>query len=149
MIDAIAALQQIPAANVQDTPKFDKIDYAAEPLHQPSAAQATDFARAASVPLVSEMQAAPPPSADGLSHQIGRQMDALIAHLKGPESAKGSDAAATLEGGTKKEVGLDKDRMAAAVSQMERAYMFAIETTMASRGSTESIKIFNTLLKGQ
>ena len=42
-----------------------------------------------------------------------------------------------------------RDAMAAAVSQMERAYMFAIETTMASRGSTESTKIFNTLLKGQ
>lgn len=36
-----------------------------------------------------------------------------------------------------------------AVSQLQGVYTFAIETTLASRGSTESTKIFNTLLKGQ
>ena len=36
-----------------------------------------------------------------------------------------------------------------AMQSMQSAYAFAIETTMASRGSTETTKIFNTLLKGQ
>lgn len=39
--------------------------------------------------------------------------------------------------------------MEQAVSGMQDAYVFAIQTTMASRGSTETTKIFNTLLKGQ
>ena len=36
-----------------------------------------------------------------------------------------------------------------ALESMQGAYALAIETTMASRGSTETTKIFNTLLKGQ
>lgn len=45
----------------------------------------------------------------------------------------------------------DADRAAvdANIAQMEHAYVFAIEATLASRGSTEATKIFNTLLKGQ
>lgn len=39
--------------------------------------------------------------------------------------------------------------MADAVAGMQGAYAFAIETTLASRGSTELTKVFNTLLKGQ
>ena len=39
--------------------------------------------------------------------------------------------------------------MNGAVAAMEHAYFFAIETSIASRGSTEMTKIFNTLLKGQ
>ena len=39
--------------------------------------------------------------------------------------------------------------MAEAVGNLQGAYQFAIETTLASRGSTELTKVFNTLLKGQ
>ncbi|MGI4793817.1 MAG: hypothetical protein ACRYG8_06980 [Janthinobacterium lividum] len=39
--------------------------------------------------------------------------------------------------------------MAEAVSGLQGAYVFAIQATLVSRGSTEGTKILNTLLKGQ
>nr|WP_298797137.1 hypothetical protein [uncultured Acetobacter sp.] len=43
----------------------------------------------------------------------------------------------------------DPANAAQLVSQIQATYTFAIETTLVSKGSTETTKIFNTLLKGQ
>ena len=106
-----------------------------------------------------------PPSSDSLTNRLAHQADALSRYVGGLQdqlghaipSANGSasaDAAAEPrvigpDGAHKGGVTDGAADMRGAVSQMERAYVFAIETTMASRGSTESTKIFNTLLKGQ
>lgn len=39
--------------------------------------------------------------------------------------------------------------MQQAIAQLDHAYLFAVQTTLASHGSTETTKIFNTLMKGQ
>ncbi|MGF1276552.1 hypothetical protein [Acetobacter pasteurianus] len=43
----------------------------------------------------------------------------------------------------------DPANAAELVAQIQATYTFAIETTLVSKGSTETTKIFNTLLKGQ
>lgn len=43
----------------------------------------------------------------------------------------------------------DPANAAQLVAQIQATYTFAIETTLVSKGSTETTKIFNTLLKGQ
>ena len=107
------------------------IDLSAGPVQQPSAADALDFSNVANGTLAHEVTALPP-SSDGLSIRIGKQLEELGSHLKLHPDAEPSG-----------------DAVADGLKAMERAYIFAIEATMASRGSTESTKIFNTLLKGQ
>jgi len=149
MIEAVAvppiAAQGPAATGVPGSTGAPQVDLPAEPLQRPSAAQADEFARASGTAELHDVQATPPSSDGGLAGRIARQADALASQLKMPAAA-GQPATADVqhEGGLS-----SKDTMNAAVSQMERAYMFAIETTMASRGSTETTKIFNTLLKGQ
>ncbi|KXV69386.1 hypothetical protein AD951_06880 [Acetobacter malorum] len=47
------------------------------------------------------------------------------------------------------DVASDPANAAQLVAQIQATYTFAIETTLVSKGSTETTKIFNTLLKGQ
>lgn len=124
------------------------LDLMAAPHAAPSAAQASDFARAALDGPVRETSASLPPVSGGWASRVLHQVETLTGHLAMP-GATASPAAAAPAGAEPGAVASGRDAMSAAVSQMERAYMFAIETTMASRGSTESTKIFNTLLKGQ
>ena len=149
-IEAIAGAQQSAAIQGPGSGGPQTIDLPTEALQQPSGAHAVDFARAIAGAPSQEVQAAPPASADGWVDRIAHQADALASHLKMPPTdGQSPEAASAAAADAPHAAGFDKDTMAAAVSQMERAYMFAIETTMASRGSTESTKIFNTLLKGQ
>jgi hypothetical protein len=76
--------------------------------------------------------------------KIATQVDFLAKHLDAPQLPDKTAGDLGPHNGTSA-----KEEMSAAISQMEHAYMFAIETTLTSRGSTESTKIFNTLLKGQ
>ena len=118
------------------------IDLPATALQQPTSGQAQDFARAVATPM--DVQAARPAAGGGLVERIAQQASALAQHVQSPlatpASARGDAAAPS---------GKAEDISAAMISQMEHAYMVAIETTLASRGSTESTKVFNTLLKGQ
>lgn len=124
-----------------------QVELMAQPAPQPSAAAAADFAdaaRAAASPA--EVLALPPMRAETWGGPLVHRLETAMAHMKMPEAGTGGrtpDAAGPLP------TTFDKQTMDAAVAQMERAYMFAVETTMASRGSTETTKIFNTLLKGQ
>ncbi len=116
----------------------------------PTSQDQADFARAAAQSRPVEVPSSFSPSSDGLGASLAHQVDQLAHHLAsftgdaGP-AASGSNAAPA----GKAPATLTPAETGGAVAQMEQAYMFAIETTMASRGSTESTKIFNTLLKGQ
>lgn len=162
MIEAISAVGQSPSLDVNSAPASQTVDLGGTAFQQPTAVEVADFARAAAFRPIEEVRAAQPASADGLSSRLARQADALSAHLKTLDPTSQTSGASTAssdlaprEGGPSsadpavKSTGSEKEKMNQAVSQMERAYMFAIETTMASRGSTEATKIFNTLLKGQ
>ena len=149
MIEAITGPQQIAVAQDPSAPATQDVALPDGPLQQPSGIQAAEFGRATAAAPVREVNAVPAPSTPGWTGGVAHQMDLLASHLKvldaghePPESTSFAKRPHTSETN-------GKEAMAEAVSQMERAYMFAIETTMASRGSTETTKILNTLLKGQ
>ena len=111
--------------------------------------EASAFVQAlgASVP---EVQAAAVPDAGALSSQLASGMQDLSVRLAGwqrSHAAPGAQApsAASPAGSSPSLTKAMED----AVAGMQGAYAFAIETTLASRGSTELTKVFNTLLKGQ
>jgi hypothetical protein len=145
MIEAIAAIGSLPKA-VGDVTQAGPEAVA---LHQPSQAEAADFAHAVGNSPFVEINAAPSAGSDNLSARLAAQANQLSAHLQalGPSAAQGDATAAHAAGSHP--LADARSTMGDAVAQIERAYMFAIETTMASRGSTETTKIFNTLLKGQ
>ncbi|WP_131115249.1 hypothetical protein [Lichenihabitans psoromatis] len=153
MIEAIAAVQQLAAAKDPVPAGVQSVDVSSQAVQRPNATEAADFAEAAGR-TAHEVPAAAPSSTDSLATRLAHQADAMASRLKIPEgfgqAAKTTQPEAPVAANDSMHTpGFDKENMTAAVSQMERAYMFAIETTMASRGSTESTKIFNTLLKGQ
>ncbi len=115
----------------------------------PTAQDGAEFARAAaqSTPVQGapmDMPAAMPQPADGIGGTLMRQVEQMTRHMSGLQ-----DGMAPRPSAAPGTAGFDHADMDKAVAQIEHAYTFAIETTMASRGSTESTKIFNTLLKGQ
>ncbi len=149
MIEAVVGLQSAPVVEHIHSPTTQEADSADAPLQQPTATEAADFVRATAAARVRELNAAIAPSDVGWTGGVAHQMESLASHLKAlGANHKPADSAASAEPPAAPEVN-SKDLMADAVAQMERAYMLAIETTMASRGSTEATKIFNTLLKGQ
>lgn len=144
-VEAVGAHQPQAAASKPALDAGRSVDLMATPPAPPSAAQASDFARATLDATVREVPASLPPVSGSWAGRILHQVETLAGHLAMP----GEPAAAMPGVAGPGDAVSNRDAMSAAVSQMERAYMFAIETTMASRGSTESTKIFNTLLKGQ
>jgi hypothetical protein len=149
VVEAITGLQQIAVAQDPGSPASQDVSLLDGPLQQPSGIQAAEFDRATAVAPVREVNAAPAPSAPGLSGGVAHQMDMLASHLRGLDAAHEPSESTSFAKRPHTSETNGKEAMAEAVSRMERAYMFAIETTMASRGSTETTKIFNTLLKGQ
>ena len=116
----------------------------------PTSQDQADFARAAAQSRPVEVPSSVSPSSDGLGASLAHQVDQLAQHLASFTGEAGAAAAGANAAPAGKAVAtLTPAETSGAVAQMEQAYMFAIETTMASRGSTESTKIFNTLLKGQ
>ena len=123
------------------------VELMAQPAPPPSAADATHFADAARlVASPAEVRALPPARTEPWGGPLVHRLETAMAEMKTPEAGAGSRGPETAGPAR---TALDRDATTAAVAQMERAYMFAIETTMASRGSTETTKICNTLLKGQ
>lgn len=120
----------------------------ADPVMQtPTAQQASDFAHAIATSAPDQLSAPLPAEATRLSTSISDNVNAFVRHVQSVgqlpqvgEHAPGSSSS-----------GLSEVRQTVdeSMSTMRSAYAFAIETTMASRGSTETTKIFNTLLKGQ
>ena len=157
--DTVAPLQALgPASPIATSHPADIqiVDLASRPAAPASAQDAAAFSRAvqASEPSAGatasiEAQAALPPSADSLSSRLAKQADALSRQLSSMQAGLNPTPQATPAAGGPAPTAFDKAETDGAVAQMEHAYMFAIETTLASRGSTESTKIFNTLLKGQ
>ncbi len=153
MIIPFSALQAAtaPGASLEGgrSPLVQIADRAQIPTSQDGEA----FARAAAQTSPADVQSSLPSSSDGIGGTLVHQVEQMARHL----SSLASDAPAPANAGSgggggvagAKPPGMDRADTSAAVAQIERAYMFAIETTMASRGSTESTKIFNTLLKGQ
>ena len=170
-IDAVQTLAAQPGASGTGVPSLQFVDLAAQTVEQPTMQDTAAFARAvqAQSPALAvsptEAQALPPPSGDSLGSRLAHQADALSHYVGGLQAQFGQ---ATPPGGGPASMGAAQEAkptgadgahgsgltdgaatMSGAVAEMERAYMFAIQATMASRGSTESTKIFNTLLKGQ
>ena len=164
-VSAVQALESAPSVAGNNAPNIQVADLALQPPGQVSAQDAAAFSRAIQVqdqvPGVAaptDVQAALPPSADSLSSRLAKQADALSHRLSSmqaqlspaPDSTQTGPAADQgASAGNPALMDSHKAEIDGAVAQMEHAYMFAIETTMASHGSTESTKIFNTLLKGQ
>ena len=115
----------------------------------PSGVDQVAFERAAAA--VQEVQAAPAADAATLGSQIASGVEALSQRLAGwqkTHAAAASPLAATPGPSGGGAPSLTK-AMEDAVAGMQGAYVFAIEATLASHGSTEMSKVFNTLLKGQ
>ncbi len=124
---------------------------AGAPTAHESAAFAHAVADTAPVQTVAAEQAVAPlpsqPSGEALSTTLGHGFDAFAKQV---QTAGHSAGAAVTDGPAFKASSADfKQVVGDAMQSMQGAYAFAIETTMASRGSTETTKIFNTLLKGQ
>ena len=123
---------------------------------QPPAVEVAKFERAAALP---EVEAVPHQAGDALSARLAHQIDSLSAHLQAPPPLlqnqalenPAQDRADPKTAGNPSQAGhsTDREKTQQAVVEMDRVYMFAIETMLASRGSTETTKIFNVLLRGQ
>lgn len=106
------------------------------------------FERAAAP--VQEVQAAPAADATTLGGHVASGVEALSQRLAGWQKAHAAAASlpAAAPGPSGGVPSLTR-AMEDAVAGMQGAYVFAIEATLASHGSTEMSKVFNTLLKGQ
>jgi hypothetical protein len=152
MIEAIVGLQQ--ALPVKDNFILTKVEVTSEPPAQPSAVEAADFARAAASTRVIEVHAASASSVPSLVDGLSQQVDGLVARMKklkdGPDSGHEKSDRGHETGENIGKPGLLAGRtMDDAIENMGRAYVFAVEATMASHGATEATRTFNTLLKGQ
>ncbi len=166
----LAPVPAVASPGLQSTGGMPDIQVA-DRMPAPAAHDSAEFARAAAqatsgqgAPL--DVPASLPPSSTGVGANLMQQLEQLTRHLGSLQGAPPAGGGAQAEpGGAASNaaapplsdpqatgphaVGFDRASMDGAVAQIEHAYTFAIETTMASRGSTESTKIFNTLLKGQ
>ena len=153
MIDAVGSLAPSQAL-LPET--LATAQAASAPWQQPSAVEVAMFERAAALP---EVEAVPHQIGDALSTRLVHQIDSLSAHLQAPplplqnqglENPAQAPADPKTFGNPSQAVrATDWEKTQQAVAEMDRVYMFAIETMLASRGSTETTKIFNVLLRGQ
>ncbi|KXV50948.1 hypothetical protein ACLEIY_15020 [Acetobacter tropicalis] len=78
--------------------------------------------------------------AEVMGQALSQKLEGLSSYLDQWGSQPATQAA---------DVASDPANAAELVAQIQATYTFAIETTLVSKGSTETTKIFNTLLKGQ
>ena len=168
MHEAIVALQgiQAPGAAGPQAPGGPGTAAPDVAVEKPSDAQAAAFAQAVGQFGPTESWAARPVSGGSLTNRLAQQAESLANHLRAPGAASaglnglgGEGEALPAFGGPgampagphdlSQTLAANKVEISQSLDRMERAYMYAIEATMASRGSTEATKIFNTLLKGQ
>ncbi len=97
-----------------------------------------------------EVQASRASIAQATGQDLTQRLQVLSEHLQGWQKPAPMDHAQPVAGGHgSADNGGASTLSGDAMNQLQGVYTFAIETTLASRGSTESTKIFNTLLKGQ
>ena len=113
-------------------------------LQVPSAGEAAEFTRASAAFTPEQMQAVPPSSDPGLGQTFAQDFNGFAQRVQASQQAFGAERPSTAEHGLSVHETIENS-----IGGMQNAYAFAIETTMASRGSTETTKVFNTLLKGQ
>ncbi|WP_407158259.1 hypothetical protein [Bradyrhizobium sp. STM 3557] len=145
MIEVVGAL-----AAVQDTHPSPATNAGASEtaLERPTQHQVDEFARAIEVSAVHEVSAGPVPSTGGMAAGAAHQLESFASHLKVFEVQ--NHHAGSAASSDQPPLDVPNSSVASdAIAQMDRAYTFAIEATMASRGPTEVTKILNTLLKGQ
>ena len=150
MIIPFSAVQAATAPGASSEGGGSPLVQIADRAQIPTSQDGEAFARAAAQTQPVDVQSSLPSSSDGIGGTLVHQVEQMARHLSSLASSVPAPANAGPGGvAGAKPPGMDRADTSAAVAQIERAYMFAIETTMASRGSTESTKIFNTLLKGQ
>lgn len=110
-----------------------------------AAAPVETAAPAHAVSFTQEVRAVQPSSAQALGRDMADRLQGLSDRLRGWSTPAGVSPAD--KAGSPAQI--SPLQAGDAVSQLQAVYTFAIETTLASRGSTETTKIFNTLLKGQ
>lgn len=111
-----------------------------------SAADAASFAREAA--HIQQVQAPQPTAAQSLGEALAHRLESFSSSLQGVQRTAVGHARPVEGASHGTQPGL-ADAIGDAMGQLQGAYTFAIQTTLASRGSTESTKVFNTLLKGQ
>ena len=114
----------------------------------PSAGEAAEFARASAASAPEQMQAVPPASEPDLGQTLAQDFDGFVQRVHASQQAFGTDPSRPTASPAERGSGV-RETIEQSIGGMQTAYAFAIETTMASRGSTETTKVFNTLLKGQ
>ena len=129
------------------SPGVEVADISASAAPAPSASDAAQFAQ--EVSHVQEVQAPRASAAQSIGQDLTHRLQGLSEHLQGWQKPAPMEHAHAAAGGHAGSSGAAGTGSGDAVSQLQGVYAFAIETTLASRGSTESTKIFNTLLKGQ
>jgi hypothetical protein len=139
----LASIEQISGIGSAQHPPT--VEVAQALPHTSSAQGAAAFARAVDTPTF-EIQASVPTRGGTLSGHFADQAQALSLQFNAIEKAQTAPPSTAAADGAPVDLAKTMD---GAVSGMQSAYLFAIETAMASRGSTEMTKIFNTLLKGQ
>lgn len=115
----------------------------------PSSGEIADFARAASLPAPEQVQALTPSNQPDLSQTVAQGFDGFVQRVQASQQSFGTGSPLTATSPSAEPVSSVQETIERSIGGMQHAYAFAIETTMASRGSTETTKIFNTLLKGQ
>lgn len=100
---------------------------------------------------VHELEAAPVQDAATLGSHVASGVQDLAQRLAGWQKAHAAPVAPAASSSIQADQGTPSltKAMEDAVAGMQGAYTFAIEATLASHGSTELTKVFNTLLKGQ
>jgi hypothetical protein len=119
------------------------------PSERPTESQAADFARAAAVPPVHEVSAAPPPSPSVPAMSVVHDLETAASHLQTFKVGGDRLGTTVLPEHQLMHAESGPDWVDGAIAQLDGIYAFAIKTMMANRGSTEATKILNTLLKGQ
>lgn len=147
MSSPIAAVAGI-GGTADPTASLQIVDLPASGHPAPSTSDAAHFAQ--EVSHMQEVQASRASAAQTIGQDLTQKLQGLSEHLQGLRKPASLDHAQSAAGGHGS-AGAGGANMVSsdAMTQLQGVYAFAIETTLASRGSTESTKIFNTLLKGQ
>lgn len=144
----VAAVTSLGGA-AAPVPGVEAADLSVSARPVPSASDAAQFAH--EVSHIQEVQASRASAAQSIGQDLTHRLQGLSEHLQGWQKPAPMEHTQAAAGGHASRSGgsMTGTPSGDAVSQLQGVYTFAIETTLASRGSTESTKIFNTLLKGQ
>ena len=139
VIEVVTGLQKVAVLQAQRSPMTLEVSLPDRPLQQPTEAQAADFARAAT--SVREVSAVPALPDSGLT--LRDYLESWTSRLKLADP-RDEPLATRLPAQDGHLFNIEE-----LVRPMNDAYRFAINASLLSRGSTETTKVLNTLLKGQ